>query len=555
MFKGATPCLRAWSPLEGSFRRQKVWLTLLHVPLHTCSLATFGRIVESFGNLISIRWKSLEALSLGSILLLLEVLDPKCIPPCVWIEVDNLFYPISLAWIEASPPSVNLVASSLHSLSESSSSFSWSVASRKSGLAKWYHRQNPHDLFPGKRVYRPIFLDSQWSSDRWSSMRIPRDTLPSISGDDGDDTVRKSLRYNSCHLPSGPLASSTHRLDKEVVEDLHSLGPSVFFKDPLSLVRAEIRTSIADLIHEGRNSLDKGTPAALTSKTTNNVSPPSIASAAGGIFSYDTSLSAQGTLLSLPLPLGLPMHHPPDGSPNSVFTSILPNLDDSLGSSSEPSLSQCSSSTKSQELLASFQSTPPCRPSLGLSEEAFSIVQSVESSCPFHLVSRSILSLTFLPFPSFAILTPLCLLHLCLWKWNLLLFPSASSQLLGPCLPQPSFLIPLGRITTILFPYEFSPSSPLNLRPQPFPSHFLSFYTLPPSLPFNPCPYPVSNWAPPPCHLGTLLVFHPLLVPPWLTLLQCLPRFRCLFLAFGNLSSYLLFLYPLFPWTVLLLLL
>ncbi|KAL4196747.1 hypothetical protein AMTRI_Chr04g247760 [Amborella trichopoda] len=503
IFKGATQCLHAWSPLEGSFRRKKVWLKLLHVPLHAWSPTTFGRIDESFGNLISIRWKSLETLPLGSVLLLVEVLDPKCIPPCVWIELDNLFYPISLAWIEASPPSDNLVAGSPHSLPETSSSFSWSVVSKKSGLAKQHLRWNPHDLFPGQSVYRPSFLASQWSSGHPCSLRIPRDTLPLLSGDDGDGD--------------------------EVVEDIHSLRPLAFFKARPSLVGAENRALVADPIHEGRNSLDKGTPAALTS-------PPSIASAAGGILSYDTLLSAQETLPSLPLPLGLSTQHPPDGllmlsSPHSFPTlKIHPGL-------------------LSQEPLASIQSTPPYRSSLGLSEEALPLLRS-----------PSILSLTFVPFPFFchndsslfASFLPVEM------DPSLLLFgiitvhslhpsppdPAHLSELLGPCLPQPSLLIHLDRITTVLFPYEFPPSSPLNLGPQLFPFHFLSFYT-PPSLLL---PLSLSGSLPSlQLHLGSLLVLHPLLLPPWLTILQCLPWFRRLFLASGNLSSCRLSFFPLFP--------
>ncbi|KAL4201675.1 hypothetical protein AMTRI_Chr02g259770 [Amborella trichopoda] len=571
--------------------------TLLHVPLHAWFLATFGRIAESFGYLIAIRWKSLETLLLGSILLLVEVLDPKCIPPCVWIEVDNLFYPISLAWTEASLPSDNLVASSPHSLPESSS-FSWSVASRKSGLAKRRHRQNLHDLFPGKRGYRPSFSASQWSSSQWSYLRIPCDTLPSIPGDDGDDDVRKSARNafvgpaflepisegggigNSYHLPLGSPASLTHRPGKEVVEDLHCAGPSAFFKDPPSLVGVENWAPVTDPIHMGRNSLDIGTPAALTSvpaatrqvplspcvqgsleETATNFSPPSIASTTGGVLSFDTLLSAQETPLSLPLTLGLPTPLPPDGTPNAVFPSILPNLEDPLGSSSEPSFSQCSPSTKSQEQLASFQATPPCRSSLVLSEEAYTIVQSVKSSRPLHPVSPSMLSPTFLPLPFFCHSDPSLFASSLPMEVDpsLLPFgiitvhslhpsppnPAHLSELLGPCLPQPSLLIPLSRIMTVLFPYEFSPSLPLNFGPQPFPYHFLSFYT-PPPLPFNPCPYPVSNWLLPlslsvplpslQLLLSTLLVLHPLLLLPWLTLIQCLHRFCRLFLVYGNLS-------------------
>ncbi|KAL4183552.1 hypothetical protein AMTRI_Chr11g98850 [Amborella trichopoda] len=448
MFKGATLSLRAWSPLEGSFRRQKIWLTLHHVPLHAWSLATFGRIAESFGYLISIRWKSLETLLLGSILLLVEVLEPKCIPPWVWIEVDNLFYPIS-------------------------------IVSRKFGLPKRRHRWNPHDHFPGTRVYRPFFLASQRSSDHRSSLRALRDTLPSISGNDGDGAVRKSASkacvgptllepsseggvVNSYHLPLGPSASSTHRPGKEVVEDLHSPGSSVFVENQLSL---------------GTNTVEIGTPAALTSipaatrqaplnpcalrsleLTTHNFVPTSITAAVGG------------TLSSLPLPPGLLSLQLPGGSPNAVFPSTFPYLDDPPGSS------------------ASSLSTTPCRSSLRCSEDASSIVQSADSSPSLPHVPPSILSLTFLPLPFFYHCDPSLFASSVLMEVDPSLIPygiitvhslhpsppdlAHLSELLGPYLPQPALLISLGKITMVLFPYEFSPSSPINFGPQPFPYHF-----------------------------------------------------------------------------------
>ncbi|KAL4186979.1 hypothetical protein AMTRI_Chr09g16540 [Amborella trichopoda] len=513
IFKGATLCLHAWSPQEGSFRRQKVWLTLHHVPLHGWPLATFGRIAESCGSLISIRWKSLETLSLGSILLLVEVLDPKCIPPCVWIEVDNLFYPISLAWTEASPHSDNKVDSNSHSLlvlfMECRLQEIW--LSQAAPLPdKRRHRRNHHDLFPGKRVYRPSSPASQRSS-QW----IPRDTPPSLSG---DDDVRESapnacVRHtlldpisegggvgNSCHLPSDPPVSLNHRPGKEVIEDP---GPLAFFKDPSSLVGAENWASVADLIHEGRNSLDKGTPATLTPETTATFLPPFIASAAGVVLSYDASLSAQETFPSFPLPLGLPKQHPPDGPPNAVLPSILPNLEDPPRPSS------------------SFPSTPPCRSSLGLSEDAYTIAERIGSSHPLHPESPSILSQTFLPLPFFCHSDPSLFASSLLVEVDPPLLPfgiitihslhpsppdlAHLSELLGPWLSQPSLVIPLGRITMVLFPYEISPSSPLPLSLSgPLPS--------------------------PQLHVGTLLVHHPLLLPPRLTLFQCLLWFCPLFL-------------------------
>ncbi|KAL4187529.1 hypothetical protein AMTRI_Chr09g19450 [Amborella trichopoda] len=496
-FKGASLCLAAWSPQEGSFRRQKVWLTLHHVPLHAWSLATFGRIAEICKNLISIRWKYLKTLPLGSILHLVEVLDLKSIPPCVLIEVDNLFYLISLAWSEVSPPSVNLVNSCPYSLREISSPLSWGVVTRKSSKAKRRHRRNLHDHFPGKRNNRPSFSAS-YQSSQWTPRGTPSQCNLGTMG-----TVESKSRQRS-HAWGPPslnhfqkavgLATtvSYHRVPwlprpgKEVVEDFvfqTSPGLSGSVKDPSSSVGAVVWASVADPFHVVRSPMDEGTHAALK--------PVSVA-----------------TRQVHPSPC-VPGFH---GETNATFQ---------LTDLHEPGVASFHPIQFSVQVLS-----VPLRGCLH---------QRRESQTHFPLSPWVPLysTLTFLPFPFFSHRGPPLFASFLpmevdpsLLPFGIIMVhsllpsppdPSHLSELLGPFLPQPSLLIPLGRITTVLFPFKFSLPSTFNLGLQPFPYHYLSFYTPPPSLPVNPYPYAVSNWAlplPPP---GTLLAHHILLLLPMLT--------------------------------------
>ncbi|KAL4201365.1 hypothetical protein AMTRI_Chr02g215690 [Amborella trichopoda] len=571
----ASSCL---VPKGRIFQKAKVWLTLHHLPLHAWSPASFRRIAETCGNLISIRWKFMETRPLGSILLLVEVLDPKNIPPCVWIEVDNTFYSISLAWSEASPPSVNL------------------IDSRK---ANRRHHRNPHDHFPGKRDNRPSFSASHQSS-QW----IPRGILPMPSGDGGDGGVRESVPLaclgpthtepipegggvgHSCHLPSGLPASSIHRLRKEVVENIvrqPSPGLSGSLKDPSSSVGAMDRASVADPTHVLRTPTDEVTHVALKlvslvmlqvplspcvpgshEETAATFSLPSIASAAALVPSDDIMHSAQDTLPPLPLPLGLSPQPPPDGPPNGIPPSILSSYEDPPRPSSEPTPSQSSPFSTSQALLASILSFPPYRSSLA------------GPTFPLHFGSPSILSVTFLPLPFHSHSDPSLFASSLTMEvdTSLLAFgiimvyslhlspldPSHLSELLGPFLPQPSLLIPLGRIMTVLFPYEFSPTSPFDLGPQPYPYHF--FYHSTPLLyhclsTLAPIPFPAGLLPPSPTGplpslkppLSPLLVHHLLLLPPRITQFLSFPRHLHLILAKVNQCPCCLTYIPLFSLT------
>ncbi|KAL4198498.1 hypothetical protein AMTRI_Chr03g46190 [Amborella trichopoda] len=75
--------LTKWEETKGAFRRQKVWLTASNIPLHSWCLDTFKAIGNACGSFVTVHWQSMEALPLGSILLIVDVLDPQGIPSLI----------------------------------------------------------------------------------------------------------------------------------------------------------------------------------------------------------------------------------------------------------------------------------------------------------------------------------------------------------------------------------------------------------------------------------------------------------------------------------------
>ncbi|ERN04848.1 hypothetical protein AMTR_s00146p00060910, partial [Amborella trichopoda] len=58
--------------------------------------------------------KSFQYLHLGTIQLLVELLDPLCNVPLLWLEIDELLFRILLSWNSASPPSLHHVPPAEH---------------------------------------------------------------------------------------------------------------------------------------------------------------------------------------------------------------------------------------------------------------------------------------------------------------------------------------------------------------------------------------------------------------------------------------------------------
>ncbi|KAL4196893.1 hypothetical protein AMTRI_Chr04g248570 [Amborella trichopoda] len=80
----------------GSFKAQIVWLRAFDIPLHAWTPETFRSIIGACGFLVFIHWKSVEFPPMGSIQLLVEVLNPSSIPSSLWLEVEGSFLAIRL---------------------------------------------------------------------------------------------------------------------------------------------------------------------------------------------------------------------------------------------------------------------------------------------------------------------------------------------------------------------------------------------------------------------------------------------------------------------------
>ncbi|ERN18013.1 hypothetical protein AMTR_s00046p00166110 [Amborella trichopoda] len=62
-------------------------------------MKTFRQIGEACGTLISVYWKSLEHLPLGTSQLLIKTVDPNRILSSIWLEFTGFYYRVTSAWI------------------------------------------------------------------------------------------------------------------------------------------------------------------------------------------------------------------------------------------------------------------------------------------------------------------------------------------------------------------------------------------------------------------------------------------------------------------------
>ncbi|ERM96149.1 hypothetical protein AMTR_s00001p00046950, partial [Amborella trichopoda] len=88
----------------GAVKPQKIWLKASHISLQAWIVDTFSHIREACGAFIAVNWRSVTALSLSTIRLLVETLILSRIPPFIWLEVNDLFFQVPVAWSPAFPP-------------------------------------------------------------------------------------------------------------------------------------------------------------------------------------------------------------------------------------------------------------------------------------------------------------------------------------------------------------------------------------------------------------------------------------------------------------------